>query len=346
MITAFSIVEMGNRSEMELVERARSGDARAFADLVGPYRHELLIHCYRIIGSLADAEDALQESLTAAWTGLQGYEGRASMRTWLYKIATTRCMNMLRSASRRAAPKRPDLDFEPPEPSRLGEVLWLEPFPDILLQEIPDTAADPQAKYELREAISLAFITALQVLPPRQRAALILSDVLEFSAREVAQMLDTTEHSVYAQVKRARSTLAKQIPESQPPALPNSPDERRVLSQLVRAWEECDTEALVTLMTDDVWLRMPPNPLEYQGRELAWRWFATIAFRDGRRFRLIPTRANGQPAYGIYLHSELSRTAHAFGLVVITLTGDRVSAITKFENGVMSRFGLPRTVTG
>jgi RNA polymerase sigma-70 factor (ECF subfamily) len=331
---------------MELIERARSGDEHAFADLVAPYRHELLVHCYRILGSLADAEDALQESLTAAWRGLQGYEGRASMRTWLYKIATTRCMNMLRSASRRAPAKRPALDFEPPEPSRLGEVVWLEPYPDILLKEIPDTAPDPQAQYEQRETISLAFITALQVLPPSQRAALILSDVLDFGAREVAQMLDTTEHSVYAQVKRARSTLAKQIPESQPPALPNSPDERRVLSEIVRAWEECDTEALVALMTDDVWLRMPPNPLEYQGRELARRWFATIAFRDGRRFRLIPTRANGQPAFGIYLYSQLSRTAHAFGLVVITLTGDRVSAITKFESGVMSRFGLPRMVTG
>jgi RNA polymerase sigma-70 factor (ECF subfamily) len=331
-------------AETELVGRARSGDERAFADLVGPYRHELLVHCYRFLGSLADAEDAVQESLTAAWRGLPGYEGRASMRTWLYKIATSRCVNMLRSASRHTPAKRPSLDFDPPEPSRLGEVVWLEPYPDILIAEIPDTAAGPLAQYEQREAISLAFITALQVLSPRQRAALILSDVLEFGARDVAHMLGTTEHSVYAQVKRARSALAKQIPESQPPALPDSPAERRVLSQLVRAWEECNTEALVALMTDDVWLRMPPNPLEYQGRDLARRWFATIAFRDGRRFRLIPTRANGQPAFGIYLYSELSRTAHAFGLVVITLTADHVSAITKFENSVMPRFGLPRSV--
>jgi RNA polymerase sigma-70 factor (TIGR02960 family) len=327
----------------ELLRRARSGDDVAFEELVHPYQRELLAHCYRILGSAADAEDAFQESLTAAWKGLAGFEGRASFRTWLFRIATGRCLNMVR-ASRRSAARAPLFDVEPQEPSALGEVVWLEPYPDAMLPEIADPTAGPEARYEQRESISLAFITALQLLPPRQRAALILTDVLDFSARDVADMLDTTEHAIYGAVKRARATLARQMPKAEPPPLPNSPDEEKVLDRLVRAWEECDTNALVALLTDDTWLRMPPNPLEYQGKETVKRWFATTAFSVGRRFRLVPTRANGQPAFGVYLFSPVSRVAHAFGLIVVTLSGDRVSAVTAFESGVMPRFGLPRSV--
>jgi len=326
----------------QLLSRARSGDDVAFEELVRPHQRELQAHCYRILGSAADAEDAFQESLTAAWKGLAGFEGRASFRTWLYRIATGRCLNMVR-ASRRSPVSATPMDVEPPEPSRLGEVLWLEPYPDAILAEVADPAAGPEARYEQRETISLAFIAALQLLPPRQRAALILTDVLDFSAREVADMLDTTEHAIYGAVKRARATLARQLPKAEPPPLPNSPAEKKVLDRLVRAWEECDTNALVALLTEDVWLRMPPNPLEYQGKETAKRWFATSAFREGLRFRLAPTRANGQPAFGLYVYSPLSRAAHAFGLIVVTLAGGRVSAITAFESGVMARFGLPRT---
>jgi RNA polymerase sigma-70 factor, ECF subfamily len=328
--------------QWELVGRARSGDDVAFEELVRPYHRELHAHCYRILGSAADAEDAFQESLTAAWKGLAGFEGRASFRTWLYRIATGRCLNMVR-ASRRSHAGTTPMDEDPPEPSHLGEVLWLEPYPDAILAEVADPTAGPDLRYEQRETISLAFIAALQLLPPRQRAALILTDVLEFSAREVADMLDTTEHAVYGAVKRARATLARQLPKAEPPPLPNSLDEKKVLDRLVRAWEECDTNALVALLTDDAWLRMPPDPLEYQGRE-AKRWFATIAFREGRRYRLVPTRANGQPAFGVYLFSPISRVAHAFGLIVVTLAGDRVSAITAFESAVMARFALPRSV--
>ena len=326
-----------------LLSRARSGDDVAFEELVRPHHRELHAHCYRILGSAADAEDAFQESLTAAWKGLAGFEGRASFRTWLYRIATGRCLNMVR-ASRRSPVRATPMDVEPPEPSRLGEVLWLEPYPDAILAEVADPTAGPEARYEQRETISLAFIAALQLLPPRQRAALILTDVLDFSAREVADMLDTTEHAIYGAVKRARATLARQLPKAESPPLPNSVDEKKVLDQLVRAWEECDTNALVALLTDDVWLRMPPNPLEYQGKEAAKRWFATSAFREGQRFRLVPTRANGQPAFGLYVFSPISRVAHAFSLIVVTLAGDRVSAITRFESGVMARFGLPRSV--
>ncbi|MDP9335973.1 MAG: sigma-70 family RNA polymerase sigma factor [Actinomycetota bacterium] len=331
----------------ELIDRARSGDEAAFEQLIDPYRHEMQVHCYRILGSLADAEDALQETLTAAWRGLAAFEGRASIRTWLYRIATTRCLNMLRSASRRPPANLPVLDVEPPDPTRLGEVVWLEPYPDVLLADVPDSAVGPEGRYETREAISLAFVTALQLLPPRQRATLILCDVLAFSARETADLLDTTEQSVASALKRARATLTREMPTAdQPPPAPNSPAEQELLTRLVGAFEASDVEAIVALMTDDVWVRMPPVPLEYQGRELAGRFFTTIAFRQGRRYRFIPTRANGQPAFGVYLRDPVTHVAHAFGLFVITISGDRVSAITRFDNSVLPRFGLPRSLSG
>jgi len=329
----------------ELIERARSGDEEAFEQLVGPYRGEVQLHCYRFLGSLADAEDALQETLAAAWRGLAGFEGRASFRTWLYRIATNRCLNALRAARRHRVSDLPPLDVAAPEPTRRGEAVWLGPYPDVLLADLPDTAAGPEARYEAREAVSLAFITALQLLPPRQRAALILCDVLDFPARQVAEMLDATEQSVASALKRARATLAREAPKpDQPPAAAHSPAEQELLGLLVQAFENSDVQALVALMTDDVWVRMPPLPLEYQGRELAARFFGTIAFRGGRRYRLVPTRANGQPAFGVYLLDPLTGVPHAFGLFAITLAGDRVSAVTRFDSGIFGKFGLPRTL--
>ncbi len=317
----------------EVLTRARAGDDVAFEELVNPYRRELQAHCYRILGSLADAEDAFQESLTAAWKGLAGFEGRASFRTWLYRIATGRCLNMLRATRR-----------SPEGAERMVEILWLEPYPDALLGEVLDPTAGPEARYEQRETISLAFITALQVLAPRQRAALILTDVLDFSAREVADMLETTEQAVYGAVKRARATLARHLPTAEPPPLPNSPAEKQVVDRLVRAWEECDTDALVALLTEDAWVRMPPRPGGYLGKEMVERWFATYTFRGGQRYRLLPTRANGQPAFGVYLYSPLRRVAYGIELIVVSLAGSRVSAITLFESGEMARFGLPRSL--
>jgi len=189
-------------AQAELLRRARSGDDVAFEELVRPHHRELQAHCYRILGSAADAEDACQESVTAAWKGLAGFEERASFRTWLYRIATGRCLNMVR-ASRRSRVSASPINVAQ-QPSRLGEVLWLEPYPDAILEEVPDPTAGPEARYERRETISLAFIAALQLLPPRQRAALILTDVLDFSAREAADMLDATELAIYSAVKRAR----------------------------------------------------------------------------------------------------------------------------------------------
>ncbi len=330
----------------ELIDRARSGDEAAFQQLVGPYQRELQVHCYRILGSVADAEDALQETLLTAWRGLPRFEERASIRTWMYRIATTRCLNMLRSASRRPAMTVPSLPVEPPEPSRIGEVVWLQPYPDLLLEQLPDTAAGPEARYELREAMSLAFVTALQLLPPRQRAVLILRDVLDFPASEVAAMLDTSEQSVTSALKRARATLARELPGTgahEPPP-PNSAAEQELVARLVEAFETADVDGIVALMTEDAWLRMPPVPLEYQGREPIAEFFATVAFRQGRRYRLVPTRANGQPAFAVYLRDPLTPVARAFGLIVVTLAGSQISAITRFDNTALPPFGLPRTL--
>jgi RNA polymerase sigma-70 factor (TIGR02960 family) len=327
------------------MDRARSGDETAFEQLIGPYRREMQVHCYRILGSMADADDAMQETLTAAWRGLAGFEERASIRTWLYRIATSRCLNMVRSADRRPPITRLVLDVEPPEPTRLAEVVWLEPYPDLLLADMPDGVAGPEARYEERESISLAFITALQLLPPRQRASLILRDVLGFSGREVAILLDTTDQSVASALKRARATLAREMPTvDQPAPAANSPAEQELLTRLVEAFEASDVAGIVALMTDDVWVRMPPLPLEYQGPALAGRFLTTVAFRQDRRYRFVPARANGQPAYGVYLRDPLTQDAHAFGFFVITISGDRVSAVTRFENSVLPRFGLPRTI--
>jgi RNA polymerase sigma-70 factor (TIGR02960 family) len=330
----------------ELIERARSGDEGAFRQLVGPHQRELQLHCYRILGSVADAEDALQETLMSAWQGLRQFEGRASIRTWLYRVATTRCLNMLRSASRRPALSLPR-GVQPPAPTRLGEVLWLEPYPDVLLADLPDRSAGPEARYESLETVSLAFVTALQLLPPRQRAVLILRDVLDFSAAEVAAMLDSTEQSVASALKRARATIARELPspaEHEPPPAPGSAAEQKLVADLVSAFEAGDVDGLVALLTEDAWVRMPPVPLEYQGRELAGQFFAAVAFREGRRYRLIPTRANGQPAFGVYLGDPLTGVWRAFGVLVITLAGDRISAITRFDNAVLGPFGLPRTL--
>jgi RNA polymerase sigma-70 factor (ECF subfamily) len=330
----------------ELLERARAGDSEAFRQLVEPHRHELHVHCYRILGSLADAEDLLQETLFAAWQGLPGFQERASLRSWLYRIATNRCLNWLRSVNRRTPVETARLPVEPPEPTRLGEVTWLEPYPDTLLHGWGEVEPGPEVRFETREAISLAFVTALQLLPPRQRVVVILRDVLGFRAAEVAEVLDTTEESVTSALKRARATLARDLPRSEHPPLPNSVVEQRLLDRLVDAFERGDVEGIVSLMTEDAWVRMPPVPLEYQGRELGRRFFATVAFREGRRFRLVPIRANGQPAFGIYLQDRGSDVAHIFGLFVITLAGEKVSAITRFDNSVIASFGLPRTLPG
>jgi RNA polymerase sigma-70 factor (ECF subfamily) len=330
----------------DLISRARAGDGTAFRELTEPFRRELLVHCYRMLGSLQDAEDALQDTLLAAWQGLAGFEGRASIRTWLYRIATNRCLNALRSASRRPAREWNMLEVEPPEPTRLGEVVWLEPFPDALLNEgAIDVPLGPEARHEQTEAISLAFVTALQVLPPRQLAVLILRDVLGFHANEVADMLDSTVESVNSALKRARASLQRRLPptaEREPAPASDSPAEQALVAKFVRAYESGDLDALVALFTDEISISMPPIPLEYQGRDVVARLFASI-FGSGRRSDLVPTRANGQPAFGAYLRAP-SGIRHGTGIIVLTLTGDRIRAFTRFDNSVLPWFGLPRSL--
>jgi RNA polymerase sigma-70 factor (TIGR02960 family) len=329
----------------DLIDRARAGDEQAFRELVEPYQHELEVHCYRILGSAQDAEDAMQETLLAAWRSLGGFEQRSSLRTWLYRIATSRSLNALRAASRRPPMEWSNKEVEPPEPTRLGEVAWLEPYPDVLLADLPDEAPGPQARYEAREAISLAFITALQLLPPRQRAALILRDVLGFHTGEAAGILQVSEQSVASALKRARATLTQHLPAGQreAPPPPHSPGETELVDRLTRAFEAADVDGIVALLTEDAWLTMPPVLLEYQGRELARRFF-TLVIRRGRQYRLIATRANGQPAFGVYVRDRHAPVLHASGLIVLTLAGDRVSMITRFDTSVMPRFGLPRSL--
>ena len=327
-----------------LISRAQAGDGEAFRALTEPHRRELQVHCYRMLGSLQDAEDALQDTLLAAWQGIGGFEGRASIRTWLYRIATTRCLNARRSASRRPAKEWDVPNVQQPEPTRLGEVVWLEPYPDALLEGAIDAPLGPEARYEQTESISLAFVTALQVLPPRQLAVLILRDVLGFSAAEVADMLDSTVDSVKSALKRARATLQSRTPATvrEPAPACDSPSEDAVVAKFVSAWESADLDALVALLTDDVFMSMPPMPFEYEGRELVARFCAGI-FGAGRRFDLVPTRANGQPAFGAYLRAP-NGISHGTGLYVLTLTGDRICAMTRFDNSVLASFGLPRTL--
>jgi RNA polymerase sigma-70 factor (TIGR02960 family) len=306
-------------------------EERAYAEQVEQYRRELLVHCYRMLGSIQDAEDVLQETMLAAWRGLSGFENRSSLRTWLYRIATNRCLNFLRDAARRPLPEH-DIAF--PEPTRVGEPLWLEPYPDVLLDGVPDQAPGPDARYESREAISLAFVTAVQHLPPRQRAVLLLRDVLGYRAAEVAALLDMTEDAVTSALKRARAVMPVSAPSTMDPS---------VAQRFAAAFEAGDMNAIVALLAEDVRLTMPPLPFEYIGRAATADFLTRIAFRDSRRHRLIPVGANRQIAFGCYLFDAYAQSWRAYGVLVLDIAGNAVSGLTRFpDNAVLPYFGLPR----
>jgi RNA polymerase sigma-70 factor (TIGR02960 family) len=329
----------------DLLSRARAGDGEAFRELTESHRRELQVHCYRMLGSFQDAEDAVQETMLAAWRGIGGFtEERASLRTWLYKIATNRCLNARRAASRRPAREWDVSQFEPLVPTPRDEAVWLQPFPDALLEGALDVPAGPEARYEQAEAISLAFVTALQLLPPRQVAVLILRDVLGFQASEVAGMLEVTPESVNSALRRARASLQRrqQPAGHQPPPAAGSPAEDAIVAKFARAWESADLDALVALLTDDVFIAMPPVPFGYEGRDNVTRYCARL-LAPGRRFDLVPVRANGQPAFGVYLRGPAG-VRHATAFYVLTLAGGQICAMTRFEASVLPWFGLPRSL--
>ncbi len=325
--------------------RARAGDDEAFRELTDPHRRGLQLHCYRILGSMQDAEDLVQETLLAAWRSLEAFEGRSSVRSWLYRIATNRCLNALRDRSRR--PRELQVMNDAPRPTRRTEPIWVEPYPDVLLEDIPDRSPGPAARYETRESIELAFIVALQGLPPRQRAALVLRDVLGFRTAEIADMLESGEASVKGALQRARAALEARLPAADRDRAPqpNSARERQLVGRFSDAVQSGDIGDLVALLTDDALLTMPPQPLEYRGHEPIGAFLRNRAKLRGAPLRVVPTRANTQPAFGCYLPDAQAAIARPYGLIVLTLEGDAIAGITWFsDTGIFRHFGLPRTL--
>lgn len=324
---------------------ARSGDEDAFRELTEPYRRELQLHCYRIVGSTQDAEDLVQETLLAAWRGLDQFKGSASIRTWLYRIATNRSLDALRASARRPQQLEPLTD--PPTPSRLAEPIWLEPYPDALIEEIADQAPGPESRYDQKEALALAFVTGLQHLQPQQRAVLVLRDVLGFHAEEVGAMLDTSQAAVNSLLQRARQALDSRLPAAwrDRAPLPNSPHEREVVGRFTDALEDGDIGAVVALLTEDARLTMPPYPYEYQGAAAIENFLRVRGARHDGPLRLVATRANGQPAFGCYFPCPGTEIARAYGVLVLTLARTEIAEITFFaDSGVFRYFGLPRSV--
>jgi RNA polymerase sigma-70 factor (ECF subfamily) len=329
-----------------LLDQARKGDQRAFQEVAEPYRRELQLHCYRMLGSLHDAEDLVQETFLRAWRGLKHFEGRASLRGWLYRIATNACLNVLAS---RMNPHRvlPETQGPPtekmPQDRPATELSWLEPYPDTALEGIADTAAGPEARYEMREAVQLAFITAIQLLPPRQRAVLLLRDVLGWSSAETAGLLEVSVASVNSALQRARTILEKGP--GRPTANPIPDDRQRaLLDRYVRAWEGTDIDAFVALLREDAVLSMPPLEQWYRGRA-AVRAFFTWAFEwesiSYQPFRLIPTAANRQPAFGMYCRTQEEPEYRVHAIQLLTPKDDKIAALTVFRDPqLFTAFGL------
>jgi RNA polymerase sigma-70 factor (ECF subfamily) len=323
--------------EKELLRAARGGDEHAFGQLVEPYRGELHAHCYRMLGSVHDAEDALQDSLLRAWRGLARFEGRSSLRSWLYTIATNASLTAIERRPKRVLP----IDYGPsadPHTDGLGlppiEEVWVEPYPDEGLG-LEDGYAAPEARYELRESVELAFVAALQHLPANQRAALILREVLGFSAQEVADALDTSVASINSALQRARKTVDEKLPDqSQQETLRTLGDEglREVVEGYMNAMQKGDVEAVVGLLAEDAVWSMPPLPAWFTGHDTLREFMRFGPLSGDWRWRQIPARASGQAAVGSYAWYEPEQTYRPFALDVFTIEGDKIKAITSFIN--------------
>ena len=326
--------------ERETLERARAGDEQAFRELTDPYRRELLAHCYRMLGSLTDAEDVLQETLLAAWRGLPRFQQRSTLRSWLYRIATNTCLNAIRSHARRA-PAEPIPPFQPPEPTQRDEITWLQPYPDTLLDGIADAAPGPEARYSQTEAIELAFVAGLQRMPPRQAAAVLLRDVLGFGTEEVARMLKTSQTAIKGTLQRGRAALESSRGMSD--RLPASTEERDLARRFADAYVAADIDRVLSLLTDDAWLSMPPAPHQYHGLEAIGSFLAaSFAFRGERGVILLPGRANNQPCLASYLAARDEAMASPSGVFVLTPAGDRITAMTRFHRDDLYRpLGFP-----
>ena len=333
-------------NEARLLKAASEGDERAYAELVEPHRGPLYAHCYRMLGSVHDAEDAVQEALLKAWRALGRFEARSSLRTWLYTIATNVCLRMI---ERRSSPRVLPMDYGPPsDPHRpLGPPLLesrsVEPYPDRELG-LAEGLAGPEARYEQREAIELAFIAALQHLPARQRAVLILRDVLGFSGAEVADVLDTTAASVYNLVQRAHATIDERLPDRSQQATLRTLDDaqlRTIVERYAEAWTHSDVDAIVGMLTESATLAMPPIVSWYRGLEAIEIMFRTVAFAHGRSWRMLPTSANGQLAVGTY-ERDRSGVYAPHGVTVLTLRGNKIDEIVAYHGPwMLERFGLP-----
>ena len=332
--------------EAALLASAKGGDRRAFQQLTEPRRRELLVHCYRMLGSFHDAEDLVQETLLRAWRSLEGFDGRASTRYWLYRIATNACLNALatRASAGRVLPETESpATQQMPDREPASDIAWLEPYPDSALELVADQTPGPDARYEMREAVQLAFIAAIQLLPPRQRATLLLADVLGWSAAESARLLDSSVAAVNSALQRARTTLEERLA-GRPPrvAVAPSAEQRALLERYVRAWESTDVDGLTALLKEDAVMSMPPWRQWYRGRAAIAAFF-TLTGRPGGHapFRLVPTAANRQPAFAFYSRWQ-SPEWRFHSIQLLTLHGNTIAAMTSFVMPALaSVFGLP-----